>query len=225
MTIVFWFSRLQPGVWAADYEHFVRAVDYPATEKIPSIIHYYSLRVVGPAMGDAELPFDFIDIAVITDIDAYRKDLEQHPAALEVHGQFEQYVKSVGNFWVVLLADQDSTAEQKTAGLLTPQVVWFSRLQTGVDPADYERWVREVDYPGAKQIPSLISYRVYSIKGPCLGDSVDLFDYDYVEIAAITSMNAYLHDLEEHPAAQAIIAQIGQYVQSVGSAWGDPVTG
>jgi hypothetical protein len=39
----------------------------------------------------------------------------------------------------------------------------------------------------------------------------------------ITSMDDYLRDLEEHPAAQAIIAEIGQYIQSVGSAWGNPV--
>ena len=48
-------------------------------------------------------------------------------------------------------------------------------------------------------------------------------DYDYVEVAEITDMAAYLRDLEEHPAAQAVIAEIGQYVQSVGSAWGHPV--
>jgi hypothetical protein len=225
VTLVLWFSQLQPGVTPEEYERFVRAVDYPATAKIPSIIRYYSLRVTGPATGDAELPFDFIDIAEITDIDAYRKDLEQHPAALEVHGQFERYVKSVGNFWAIRLDDQDVAMAQKPAAGLTPQVVWFSRLQPRVDPADYERWVREVDYPGAQQLPSLVSYRVYPIKGPCLGDSPALFDSDYVEIAIITSMADYLRDLEEHPAAQAIIGEIGQYVQSVGSAWGIPVAG
>jgi hypothetical protein len=36
-------------------------------------------------------------------------------------------------------------------------------------------------------------------------------------------MDDYLHDLDEHPAAQAIIAEIGQYVRSVGSAYGYPV--
>ncbi len=81
---VFWFSRLQPGVTPEAYEQFVREVDYPAVERIPSIIRYYSLRVNGPAMGSAELPYDFVDIAEVTDIDAYRRDLEEHPAALEV---------------------------------------------------------------------------------------------------------------------------------------------
>ncbi len=104
-----------------------------------------------------------------------------------------------------------------------PRVVWFSRLRPEADPKAYERWVQEVDYPGAKQIPSLISYRVYRIQGPCVGAPAENFNFDYVEVAQVTDMEAYLRDLEEHPAAQAIIAEIGRYVESVGSAWGTPV--
>ncbi len=101
MPLVFWFSRLQPGVSPEAYERFVREVDYPATERIPSIVRYWSIRLQGPAAGEEQLPYDFIDLAEITDIHAYRKDLEDHPAVQEVHGQFEQFVKSVGNFWAI----------------------------------------------------------------------------------------------------------------------------
>ncbi len=105
MQKVFWFSRLQPGVTPEDYEQFVREVDYPAVERIPSIVRYYSLRVNGPAMGDdVHLPYDFVDIAEITDIDAYRHDLENHPAALEVHGKSGSYVETIGTFWVEMVA-------------------------------------------------------------------------------------------------------------------------
>lgn len=101
--------------------------------------------------------------------------------------------------------------------------VWYSRLQPGMDPATYERWVEEVDYPGAKRIPSIKRYRVFRVQGPCVGDPTDAFDYDYVEVVEVTDMQAYLRDLDEHPAAQEIISEIGLYVESVGSAWGHPV--
>ena len=102
-----------------------------------------------------------------------------------------------------------------------PVVFWFSRLQPGIDPADYERWVREVDYVAAKQIASLISYRVHRINGPCVGDTPA--PYDYVEIAEVTDIDEYRRDLENHPAVHAIVAEIGNYVQSVGNAWGVPL--
>ena len=106
MTLVLWFSRLQPRVEPEDYEAFVREVDYPATKRIPSINRYRSIRIEGPAVGDTQLPFDFIDMAEITDIDAYRRDLKDHPAVHEVHGQFEKFVSSIGNFWAVLVEEE-----------------------------------------------------------------------------------------------------------------------
>jgi hypothetical protein len=101
-----------------------------------------------------------------------------------------------------------------------PTVFWFSRLQPGVDPAEYERWVRAVDYLAAKDIPSLISYRVFRIEGPCLGETTP---YDYVEVAEITSIEDYRRDIEQHPAAKRIGVEIGNYVQSAGNAWGFPL--
>jgi hypothetical protein len=104
-----------------------------------------------------------------------------------------------------------------------PTVVWYSRLQPGADRGAYERWVEQVDYPGARKIPSILSYCVYRVQGACVGELAQEFQYDYVEVAEVTDFQSYLHDLEEHPAARTVIAEIGQYVQSVGSAWGNPV--
>ncbi len=104
-----------------------------------------------------------------------------------------------------------------------PTVVWYSRLQPGSDSGAYERWVEQVDYPGARQIPSILSYRVYRVQGACVGELAKELQFDYVEVAEVTDIQAYLRDLEEHPAARTVIAEIGRYVQSVGSAWGHPV--
>lgn len=233
MPLVLWFAKLQPGVTPGDYEEFMRTVDYPASGRVPSIVRYQSVRLEGPAMGEGSLPYDFLDMAEITDVEAYRQDLERHPAVEEVHGQSERYVLSLGNLWGTPIepgpgrgrrSAGDSPARRPAdgAGKATARVVWYSRLQPGVDREVYEQWVRAVDYPGADEIDSLSSYTVYRIQGPCVAETVP-FDYDYFEVAEVTGMQEYLHDLEHHPAALRIVAEIGQYVKSVGSAWGHPV--
>jgi hypothetical protein len=101
-----------------------------------------------------------------------------------------------------------------------PTVFWFSRLRPGVSAADYERWVRDVDYRMAKDIPSIVSYRVHHINGPCLGETTP---YDYVEVVEITTIDDYRRDIQQHPAAQVIAAEIDHYVESAGNAWGIPL--
>ena len=102
-------------------------------------------------------------------------------------------------------------------------VFWFSNLQPGVKAEDYERWVREVDYVMARQIPSIISYKVYHINGACLGDAPA--PYDYVEVVEITDIDTYRHEIRNHPAAEKIVAEIRDYVASMGNAWGIQVEG
>lgn len=101
-----------------------------------------------------------------------------------------------------------------------PTVFWFSKLQPGMSAATYEAWVREVDYVQARQIPSILSYRVHRINGAYAGGTVA---YDYLEVVEVTDVEAYRQDIAQHPAAQKIVAEIGQYVQSVGSAWGNEI--
>ncbi|MCJ7514029.1 MAG: hypothetical protein MUO23_13825 [Anaerolineales bacterium] len=87
MTTVYWLVRLKPGVTAEDYQAFVRRVDYPAVKRIASIRNYSSTRVVGCIPPEGPAPFDFIDVVEVADLDAYLRDLEEHPAVKEVHSQ------------------------------------------------------------------------------------------------------------------------------------------
>ena len=99
-----------------------------------------------------------------------------------------------------------------------PIVFWFSRLKPGIMPGAYERWVRDVDYHEARQIPSIRSYHVFRVNGPYVGETTPC---DYVEVVDITNIDDYRRDIAEHPAAARIVAEIGKYVESIGSAWGD----
>jgi len=100
-----------------------------------------------------------------------------------------------------------------------PTVFWFSTLKPDVRPEDYEHWARTVDYVQAKKIPSILSYRIYRLHGTYT-DTATL-SYDYLEIVEVTSIEAYRKDISQHPAAQVIIAEIGNYIDSMGDAWGN----
>lgn len=103
MYKILWFTRLKPGVTPDGYRKFVQEVDYPAVARIPSIHTYTSVHVQGPALGEEDLPYDFIDIVEVDDVDAYRQDLDDHPAAQEVHGHSGDYVEVVGTLLVELV--------------------------------------------------------------------------------------------------------------------------
>jgi len=76
------------------------------------------------------------------------------------------------------------------------RVVFFlNKLHETVKAQDYERWVREVDYPTAKSIPSILDYKVAKIEGLLEGD--DRPPYDYVERVEITDLESYRRDLAD----------------------------
>jgi hypothetical protein len=95
MTVVYWLVRLKPGVTAEEYEAFVRRVDYPAVKRIASIRSYRSTHAVGTIPAGSAPPFDFIDVTEVDDLQAYLRDLESHPAVLEVHSQSPEMVEVV----------------------------------------------------------------------------------------------------------------------------------
>jgi len=95
MTTVYWLVKLRPGVSAEDYQHFVQTVDYPEIQNIASIRSYQSNRVAGSLPEGSARPFDFIDVVEVVDLDAYVRDLKEHPAVQRVHSQSPNMVDVV----------------------------------------------------------------------------------------------------------------------------------
>lgn len=87
MTTVYWLVKLRPGVSAEDYQAFVLRVDYPAVKRIASIRSYRSTRVTGSIPPGTSVPFDFVDVVEVDDLEAYLWDLDHHPAVEVVHSQ------------------------------------------------------------------------------------------------------------------------------------------
>jgi hypothetical protein len=95
MTTVYWLVKLRPGVSAEDYQRFVQTVDYPEVRHIASIRAYQSNRVVGSMPEGSARPFDFIDVVEVVDLEAYKRDLKEHPAVERVHSQSPNLVDVV----------------------------------------------------------------------------------------------------------------------------------
>lgn len=77
----------------------------------------------------------------------------------------------------------------------------ISTLKPGVDPAEYEAWVRERDYELVRTLPNYISYRVHRIKPPIQG--AEGSGWQYIERIEVKSLEQHDRDLAS-PAGVAL---------------------
>ncbi len=69
----------------------------------------------------------------------------------------------------------------------------LAALKPGVDPDDYERFEREVDYAVAARIKSIVSYRTHRISEA--GSGISGGPWHYIERIEITDRKAYEEEL------------------------------
>ena len=69
----------------------------------------------------------------------------------------------------------------------------ISTLKAGVDPAEYERWVRERDYPFVRSRPNYRAYAVHRIRRPIAGASDA--GWQYLERIEVESLEQHDRDL------------------------------
>ena len=65
----------------------------------------------------------------------------------------------------------------------------ISTLKPGVDPADYERWVRERDYALVRSKPNYLSYTVHRIRPPI--DGAPEAGWQYIERIEVRSLEQH----------------------------------
>lgn len=90
-----------------------------------------------------------------------------------------------------------------------PVVFFLLKLKAGVAPHEYETWVRDVDYPTARSLPSIVDYRNHRLEAP-LEDGGEV-EWDYLERVQISDLDAYRRDLAT-PVARAMGAQWASFV-------------
>jgi len=76
---------------------------------------------------------------------------------------------------------------------MAERVFFLNKLREGADRAEYERWVREVDYPFARSLPTIRSYVVTRLDGLLDGGAAP---YDYLEVVEISELAAYRASLD-----------------------------
>ena len=82
----------------------------------------------------------------------------------------------------------------------------INTLKPGVEPAIYERWLRDYDYRVARTLPSIVSYRTYRIEGP-IHNAPAAAEWRYIERIEIRDMAQYQKDIGS-PAGQELIRQL-----------------
>ncbi len=91
-----------------------------------------------------------------------------------------------------------------------PVTFVISTLKPGVDPADYERWVRERDYAYTRSNPNFISYVVHRIDAPVEG--VPDAGWRYVERIEVKDAEQHRKDLAS-PDGKALLDELyGQFL-------------
>lgn len=69
----------------------------------------------------------------------------------------------------------------------------ISTLKAGVDPTEYEKWVRERDYALVRTLPNYLSYTVHRIRGPVSG--AEGSGWQYIERIEVRSLDQHDRDL------------------------------
>ena len=69
----------------------------------------------------------------------------------------------------------------------------ISTLRPGVDPVEYEQWVRERDYALVRSKPNYLSYSVHRIRRPVQG--AEDAGWQYIERIEVRSLEQHDRDL------------------------------
>ncbi|MCC6790147.1 MAG: hypothetical protein IT336_00595 [Thermomicrobiales bacterium] len=100
-----------------------------------------------------------------------------------------------------------------------PVVYFLNRLRPEANPGDYERWIREVDYPAARAMRTMVSYVVTRTATTLEGQPSP---YDYVERAEVTDIDAYRQELDD-PSDAEFSRQWASFVGESVAIWGEEI--
>ncbi len=104
---------------------------------------------------------------------------------------------------------------------MAQRAFFLNTLHDGVTPADYERWLREVDYPFARAQPAIRRYDVTRIDGNLFGSEGEA-PCQYLEVIDITDVEAYEQGAQG-PEFEAFLKEWQAYVAESNMVWGEVV--
>jgi hypothetical protein len=105
---------------------------------------------------------------------------------------------------------------------MTSCIFFFNQLSPGVNPSDYESWVRAVDYPRVETLRAVSSYTVVRIENHLRGDQGPL-PSDYLEVVEVTDLEQYRAELATMPGREEFVAQLNSYVSNSLAVYGTAI--
>jgi hypothetical protein len=81
-----------------------------------------------------------------------------------------------------------------------PVCFLISTLKPGVDPAEYEAWVRDRDYALVRSLPNYTSYKVHRIRSPIQGAHES--GWQYIERIEVKSLEQHDKDMASSAGVQ-----------------------
>ena len=86
----------------------------------------------------------------------------------------------------------------------------ISTLKPGVDPAEYEAWVRECDYALVRTLSNYVSYKVHRIRPPVQG--AEDSGWQYIERMEVKSLEQHDKDLASPAGVKLREALYGRFL-------------
>ena len=103
-----------------------------------------------------------------------------------------------------------------------PQRVFFlNKLRDSAQADEYERWIREVDYPLARSLPAIESYVVTRLDGLLMEEGAA--PYDYLEVVDITDLDEYRAALAGGPEIEEFFKQWSSFVGESVAVFGEVI--
>jgi hypothetical protein len=91
------------------------------------------------------------------------------------------------------------------------RVFFLTRLREGVDPADYERFLRETDYPLTRKLLPVSYYQATRLEGRAV--SKGEVPFEYIEVLDVDDYEAYTDTFESpSPEVADLIQRVFSYV-------------
>jgi hypothetical protein len=106
---------------------------------------------------------------------------------------------------------------------MAQRVFFLNNLKPGVEPADYEEWIRTRDYPIARKQEAISTYVVTRVTGP-LSDG-EVSPYQYLEVIEITDIEAYRAGMDGDPEFDQLMQEWSQYVGESVAVYGEVIDG
>jgi hypothetical protein len=106
---------------------------------------------------------------------------------------------------------------------MAQRVFFLNTLKEGVEPAAYEKWVQDVDYPVARRQPAISSYVVTRVEGHVTGGGE--LPCQYLEVIEVTSIEEYRASLEGNEELEALLREWATYVGESVAVYGEVIEG